>query len=398
MPLTKDEAPAAEGGEEQVVDKRSEALASIEAARHAMLVEEGFNAKDLPTGEDTVADAGADTPEGGEDTAAGGEDTAAGGEGGAADGGDDTLPAAAAADDEQKFEVVVDGEKRLVTLEEMRRNYQTGAAAHKRLETATQILTRANEIRAQRETQDQPAATDDGAQASGDDQAAAEQKRLQELTEVVKAIQLDDPDKGAQALDQFIKRQQANRSPATASAAPDADRITSEVLDRVSFRTALEDFGIQNQDILADQDTAAFAGMKYRSKMQAEIQKAAAERRPMRPYAEIFAETAADVRKMLGKPAAPSASKQDSGDGNGGNPPPNAQTPVKIAVDTGKRITMKRMGGQPPAPARAAVSAPRPTETPDAPTEEQLRQRNSNVIEEMAASRRPRTQQQAGRR
>lgn len=355
-------APPPEGSNllEGIEARRTSVLDAINAARLETLAEEGF---------DIQVDAAppADDPKPPEETP---QDPAPAGDP------PTETPPLETQNQPELHTVIVDGQEKKVTTEELLRNYTTNQTAHTRLETATQILLRA------KQGAEQPAAP--AAQPQNADPAADAAARAAETVELVKALQMDDPEQAAAKLEEFfVKRRAANPT----AKAPDSEVIVQQAMDRIEWQNALNAFGNDYQDILADNDVAKFTGMKVQEIVAKQIKQAGAEGRPRPSFSSMFADAGNAVRTILGKPAPQPAPKQDSGNGPPATPPANGNG-LQVNVRTNDRLHLKRTNPSLPTPARGAPSAPAPAGQ-DLGSEEAIAASRSSAIAEITASRRP---------
>lgn len=113
----------------------------------------------------------------------------------------------------QAVPVIVDGEQRAVTMEELLRNYQIDQAAQRRLEQAKALLAQTQEFQ---RTQAQPARGPEYDELTGQDDATGDRgndevdgytsRRPANAKELVEKIQLGTPEEATQALEDFISQ------------------------------------------------------------------------------------------------------------------------------------------------------------------------------------------------
>ena len=237
---------------------------------------------------------------------------------------------------EPLYTVTVDGQERQVPLSEITASYQIQAAAQNRLDHASQILRQTQE--AQQGVQGRTAQT----------APAVQQQPRDELdgidwNGVAEKLQYGEKDDAGNALkDLVVQLRDRGRSSGGATATP--EQVEVRVLERVEWITALNRFGEEYQDILADAHVGGIAGSIGRTLYHQAIQDSQTNGTPRRPYWDIFKETGEKTREWLKGLGGQQA--EDSGEP--APPKPNGEQPaVNLSPERGRR---KRAAPQPPVP------------------------------------------------
>ena len=233
---------------------------------------------------------------------------------------------------EPLYTVKVDGQERQVPLSEITASYQIQAAAQNRLDHASQILRQTQET--QQGVQGQTAAT----------APAVQQQSSGGLDGIdwgglAERLQYGDTDAAAAALKETATQLRGMGGPGGASATP--EQIELRVLDRFEWTTALNRFGEDYQDILADARVAGIAGSFGRALYHQALQDSQMNGTSRRPYWDILNEAGEQTREWLkgltGQQAGDSSELQPNGE----------QPAVALSPERGQR---KRAAPQPPVP------------------------------------------------
>ena len=237
---------------------------------------------------------------------------------------------------EPLYTVKVDGQERQVPLSEITTSYQIQDAARNRLDRAEAIMRQAQET--QPSVQGQPAATAPVAQQQPRDDLDGI-----DFNGVAERLQYGEGDDAGNALkDLVVQLRDRGRSSGGPAAAP--EQVELRVLEKIEWVTALNRFGEDYQDILADAHVGGIAGSIGRALYHQAIQDAQMSGRPRRPYWDIFREAGEKTREWRN-----GLTGQQAGDSGEPAPPkPNGEQPtVALSPERGQR---KRPAPQPPAP------------------------------------------------
>jgi len=265
-------------------------------------------------------------------------------------------------------EVVVNGQKHLVSDEEMVRSFQIESAARQRLEEANNQLTRAQTILANAE------ANDVRAMEAPVEDAEPPEDPLEKIdwNGVVSELQDGNPEDAARSFKKLVS--DLRNIPGPASADPGtsdvelASRAASQVRQELEWDESIARFGADYVDIMGDQVLASLTGQYARRLVDHELQRSAQTGSPRRPFYDIFAHAGEQVRQWRGK-------VQDSGQAEPNPNPPSAS----LSED---RAAKKHNSGSPP---RSRPVARRSASEPDrAPSPDEIRQEG---IAELTASR-----------
>ena len=152
----------------------------------------------------------------------------------------------------QPVPIIVDGEERVVPIEELVRNYQIDQAAAKRLEQAKALLAQTQEFQRLQPQPgnrgaeyEEPSGQDDSTDDSetyGDDRGNTS-RRSTSVKELVEKIQLGTPDEAAQALEEFVS------SAVNRSAPVDETTRVLTALEDHNAKQAVVAFAEQNPQI-----------------------------------------------------------------------------------------------------------------------------------------------------
>jgi len=293
------------------IDRRSAAIEDITKARNDLLKADGFEVEEI-------------TEEGGQEAAPDGEQESA-----EQESAEQEEPDEQEEQDEQLYEVVVDGQKQKVTLAELQKNYQIEQAARTRMNEAAESLKRAHELeerareragKIENEGAEEPPekeSPDDPSQANWDD--LAEKLQYGDKEEAAAALK-----KAAESL-----RGGAGSSP---------EEVEVRVMERIEWNQALAEFGEEYSDIVNDPYLSQLAG-QIGNKLYTEALEASKSGQPRPPYRDIFNRAGVITRGWLKK-----ASGQDS-EGAEPNRDDNGRAEVNLSKD---RSAEKRASVKPP--------------------------------------------------
>jgi|SRR5882724_714991 len=381
MPKT----PTDETPEERTPSRREEQFAAIDQARRDFLKDEGIevappeaDASTAVIEPEPAAPAAADSPAA-DPAAAAAEPTLA-----------------AAPDQPQLYDVMVDGKPAQVTLEELTRNYQIEAAARSRLGIATGILRRAKTIAADESGGEGAGTAADGSPAPVKPAATKEPPPEPDYEALTKSIQFDDPKESAAKLKEFIDQSNA-RAAALAGQnsqpAPDSGAIAQQVMNQIELDNTFKTLAKEHTDILVVPEFSGIVSQVAGQRLLADLKRIQEEgtgsRRPLLAY---FEEAVDHVRKITGKTKAATPNEgQDSGSTetrtpNGNGKPQQAAPTVDLDPS---RVTLKRALPSQPTPRRAAspgAAQPQQVEF----TENADLARRQSAIQDMVTARRPR--------
>jgi len=287
------------------------------------------------------------------------------------DGGDPyegDAPAVDAAPEEPMYEVINrHGVKETVPLSRLVGSFQKEEAAESRLEKATKILDNVEKME-----NDRIAASGDGgfAEDNPDGEEPVGDGEV-DYNDLAQKLQYGNQEEAAAALEDTVKKL------ATTGTSENPQDIAAQVIDTVHFNEALRDFGSDYSDILGDRHLSALAGQTGRSFLQSEIESAAREGRPRRPYSEIFKATGDYVREW--KQSLTGAPSEDSGDAD-----PNPGDDGSVVVDLGGQRAARRQAST-PVPASHGSRAPAASNRQ--PRQKTETEKHRNAIEDMQKAR-----------
>jgi len=298
------------------IDRRSAAIKDITKARNDLLKEDGFGVEEETEQED-VQEPKSDQEEEVKDEAEETEET----------------QEDAHQEDEQLYEVVVDGQKQKVTLAELQKNYQIEQAARTRMNEAAASLKRAHEL-------------EEAAKArSGEKQEPEEKQETQEETDdlsqndwddLAEKLQYGDKEEAAAALKKVAENL---RGAGPAKSGPSPEEVEVRVMERIEWNQALADFGEEYSDIVNDPYLSQLAGQIGNKLYTEALEASQATGRQRPPYRDIFNRAGAITRGWLKK-----ASGLDS-EGAESNREESGQAEVDLSKD---RETEKRASAKPP--------------------------------------------------
>ena len=356
--------------------RRNAVLDDIVAHRHEQLRDEGMEIgdpapEDPPQEAEEAAAAPAEpdpAPAEGEEASPteGAAEQAAEGEG-ESDGG----TAVAAEDDKDLIEVVVDGETRKVTHEELVRGYAIESSARSRLEQANRALRDIQEYEANLKRQTPEEAGAD-TQTGADPAPGQESPAGPDWGHVVDRIQYGDKDEATEALQEAVARYAGAQSAPTEV---DASKIEQNVLNSIAWNEALKKFGEDHKDILSDPQLARMAGDTARELYDMAVQDSVNSGAPMPSYADILDAAGEATKRFVIK----TAERFGVGgtDSNEPAPAPNGSPAIDIDRSAEKR------SATPPKPRAVNPVAP-PAQQPTEPTE---LERHQAGIQEILANR-----------
>ena len=285
--------------------------------------------------------------------------------------------AAASTPDEPVYKVMIDGEERTVPLSELTRNYQLAGAAEGRLNMASDVLRRVEDLQGRLSRGE---STDDATPADGDGQAGATKANAKkgadkdpldgiDFESVAQKLQYETPEVGAAALKELVM--EVSQRATGGGDGPSPQEITQSVMDQVNFQTALKQFGDDFSDIVEDQYLAQRTGARTNQLYNDAVQAYRTQGAPMPSYYDLFSRAGEDTRAWIkglgkGEEADPDS---ESGAESADNPGANTSSAMK------DRIERKRNLPQPPT-ARGAPRKAAKTETSTSPPSELERSRS----------------------
>lgn len=152
----------------------------------------------------------------------------------------------------QRVTIVVDGQEREATIEELVRSAQMNGAADKRLTAAEEVLRRAQELRHAAENQRRDAGTQEHQQQDQGQQAEQERDTsAPDFRKLAEKIQLGTADEAAEAMEQFAQATRS-RAPASQPQGEDDSMRLRRVLEEQASEEAIVKFGNENPDVAQD--------------------------------------------------------------------------------------------------------------------------------------------------
>jgi hypothetical protein len=178
----------------------------------------------------------------------------------------------------QRVPIIVDGQEREVSTEELIRNYQIDQAAQRRLEQAKALLQQTQEFQRYQQPQpgqpdaeyNEPSEQDDSTRDyDGYQQDAAPTRRKNaNVKELVEKIQLGTPDEAAEALEEFVSSA-VNRPPAV----DETTRVLT-ALEDINAKQAVLSFAEKNPQIATNPIVQQAATRQIHQEMAADLMRA----------------------------------------------------------------------------------------------------------------------------
>lgn len=372
--------------EERAPSYRETQLSQINDARREFLLEEGFDAKDLPPPE-SAADPEITPAADNAEPAAAAADAAAGEASPAAD------PAPAP---ERLIDVVVDGKPLQVTEKQLLEGFQIASTARSRLETATDILKSAKKIAAKTDGGEGAGAAADGSPAAAKP-APKELPPEPDYEALTKSIQFDDPADSAKKLKEFVEQTNLRAEAVAASKQTDAppplnvDAVARRVTDKLEWDNSLVNLATHHSDILVVPELAGMVAGIAKQQFEADLAKIREEGTgTRRPFQEYFDNGIARVREITGRAKPADANGQQDSPAAPNGTPKNGngqQQHTQVDLDP-SRVALKRALPSQPTPRRAASPGAAPAAQVEFTESADLARRQS-AISEITASRRP---------
>ncbi|MFT3987186.1 hypothetical protein [Aestuariivirga sp.] len=151
----------------------------------------------------------------------------------------------------QRVTVVIDGQEREATIEELVRSAQMNGAADKRLTAAEEVLRRAQELRHAAENQRRDAGQHEQHQDQAQQQLQERQTSAPDFRTLAEKIQLGTAEEAAEAMEQFATATRASAQPSPSHGEDDSQRLR-RVLEEQASEEALMKFGNENPDVAQD--------------------------------------------------------------------------------------------------------------------------------------------------
>jgi hypothetical protein len=142
---------------------------------------------------------------------------------------------------------IVDGEERLITVEEAIRNYQINQAADNRLVTAQALLQQAKEFQKRQSQPAEPSGYSSEEQDAGQSDAPRRNTSAVDAKDLIEKIQLGSTEEAMTALDSFIDMKVRNVAPAGVD-----ESTVLNVLENRNAREAITQFAAKNPEIVND--------------------------------------------------------------------------------------------------------------------------------------------------
>lgn len=371
--------PPENDAEEELVSPRAATIDSILEARNEMLKENGVDigppddGGETATGEDaeeTAQGAGEDPPAEG---AREGQDQA----GAAAEGGADTGEGGTPREDDpnqQTFKVVVDGQEREVTRDELIRGYQIERTARERMKVANETLERVDAMERRLLRGETRAAEGDTGAADGGTGTASSEDPLDaiDFKAVAEALQYKDSEEASQVLKGLVKDLQSQSG---ADPAATYNEVETRILDRIEWDQATDSFRRDYPDICENPHLATMTAQRAGQIWSAAMADSANTGTPRPRFGDIWNQAGNETRAFVEG----LVTKQQGGAEN----PPPANGNGSVQIDE-QRLKDKRDATPPPKPRAVAPAETAPRQTPE---EVDLAKRRSDAIADMQKAR-----------
>jgi len=287
----------------------------------------------------------------------------------------DKPPALQTGADDEKIEILVDGEKKLVTRAQLVSIAQKNFAADRRLEDANRLLKDARELAAPK---DQPTSEPKPTPAP---KADAAQGADIDWTDLAKKLQYEDPEQAGKALRDavFANGGMTDRS------GIDPDAIAQRVHDEIETKSAAARFEAEYADVIADPYLQSLVAMQVRG-IAAAYRKDVEENgpKPRPPYYQVMkaaADSVLDWRYGKDRAGRPNAVQEPKP--NDANP----QTPkVRLSPD---RQDAKRNSVQPPAARTNGAPRAAPGDQQPEDPDKLIERSRAGALAEMTRNRKP---------
>jgi hypothetical protein len=264
--------------------------------------------------------------------------------------------------DDQVVTVLVDGQPMQMRLGDVKRGYQIEQTARQRLEYANQVLEQAKRGAANQST----------APEGGEQQQTGAGGKDVDYVELVRALQYEDPEQGAQAVKDLVEKLQGS--------GPNMDEVVAAAVaasqNKTDWDNAVARFGKEFPDILKHPEIARIAGQEIYGAVQQAMFAAQTQGRAWTGYWPYF-EAVGERYKEKFRPIF-----QSSGDGDSGQDNPKPKDDPSLNIDASARQGRKV---QSQAAARTRTRQSSPVPRTQAPDNEQARA--SAAIREMQKAR-----------
>ena len=260
-------------------------------------------------------------------------------------------PSGEETEDAQMVEIVVDGQKTMVSVDDLKANYQMDSAARARLTEASAALNRAQEAERYWMNQAQTVQPEPTGDTGGEETAADLDERY---AAVVKGLQYGETDEGVAALKDLVNDLRQQGAPEVTAGGTDAE-IEFRVMERIEWNTALGTFGDEYSDILSNSSLAKLAGAIASETLAESYEDSRQRNLPRESYLDIFRRAGERTRETIR--------------GYAGATDSDTRTdPSKTVVDLSPERVEGKTASKTPSPRRKS-SVPEGTATPRPKTE-----------------------------